>query len=76
MDSGISKQLPAYMDGERTSHGIYLVMWYKGTDWLLPKEVCSVEELKTKLETLKPPGNYKIDLMVVNCTKPVSPSKM
>lgn len=76
LDSGISKQLPAYMDGERTSHGIYIVMWYKGTDWLLPKEVCSVEELKTKLETLKPPGNYKIDLMVVNCTKPVSPSKM
>jgi len=76
LKSGISKQLPVYMDGELTSHGIFLVMWYKGMDWSLPKEVNSVEELKTRLELLKPPGNYKIDLMVVDCTKPVSPSKM
>lgn len=76
LESGISKQLPAYMDAEQTRHGIYLVLWYKGPDWPKPKEFGSVEEVSAKLETLRPEGDYYIDLTVVNCVKPVPPSKV
>ena len=76
LESGVSKQLPAYMDAEHTAHGIYLVMWYKGTNWPKPEEFGSIEEMRTKFEAVKPTGAYEIELMVVNCTKPVSPSNM
>ncbi len=76
LKSGVLKQLPAYVDAEHTNHGIYLVMWYKGVDWLLPSEFESFEELISKLDALKPKDSYKIDLMVVNSSEPIHPSKM
>jgi hypothetical protein len=76
LESGILKQLPAYMDAEQTRHGIYLVLWYKGTDWPKPEEFDSIEEMSTELQGLRPNRAYNIDLMVVNCVKPVPPSKM
>ncbi len=76
LESGISKQLPAYMDAEQTRHGIYLVLWYKNTDWPKPEEFGSVDEMSAKLGALRPKGDYCIDLMIVNCVKPVPPSKV
>ena len=76
LESGIAKQLPAYMGAEQTGHGIYLVFWYKSLDWPNPAEFKSIDELTVKLETVKPKEDYCIDVMVVNCTKPLSPSKI
>lgn len=76
LESGISKQLPAYMDAERTRHGIYLVLWYKGTDWPEPDKFDSIDEMMASLEAMKPKDGYRIDVMTVNCTKPIPPSKM
>jgi len=73
--SGVSKQLPAYMSGEHTTHGIYLVMWYKGADWSKPDGFGSIGELTSALEARRPKDDMTIDLMIVNCTKPVPPSK-
>ena len=76
LESGISKQLPAYMDAEQTRHGIYLVLWYKGADWQQPKKFSSIDEMNAKLEATKPDKNYCIDVISVNCSKPIQPSKM
>jgi len=75
LTSGVSKQLPAYMNGEHTKHGIYLVMWYKGADWSKPDGFGSLGELTSALEARRPKDDMTIDLMIVNCTKPVPPSK-
>lgn len=76
LESGISKQLPAYMDSERPCHGIYLVLWYKGDeDWPQPEKFDLITEIMASLETMKPKDGYCIDVMTVNCTKPKPPSK-
>lgn len=76
LERGISKQLPAYMDKEQTHHGIYLVLWYKGADWPQPEKFGSINEISARLEAIRPNENYRIDVMCVNCTKPIQPSKM
>lgn len=75
LEDGVTKQLPAYMDGEHTRHGIYLVMWYRDLDWPEPHAFKSIEEMRTRLEAVKPAGDYSIDVMIINCAKPIPPSK-
>lgn len=76
IEHGIGKQLPAYMNAETPSHGIYLVLWYKGPDWVEPEGFNSMPEMIAKLEGLRPEGSYRIDIMAVNCCKPTVPSKL
>ena len=64
------------MDAERTRHGIYLVLWHKGTDWPEPEKFDSIDEMMASLEAMKLKDGYCIDVMTVNCTKPIPPSKM
>jgi hypothetical protein len=76
VEHGVATQLPAYMNGEQPSHGIYVVLWYRGADWSKPETFDSIEALSAKLDALKPTAEYRIDVMVVNCSRPVPPSRM
>jgi len=46
------------------------------TDWPEPDKFDSIDEMMASLEAMKPKDGYFIDVMTVNCTKPVQPSKM
>jgi hypothetical protein len=76
LEDGITLQLPAYMKAEQTRHGIYIVLWYKNEDWSQPKKFGSIAEMGAKLEAIKPNDDCCIDIMCVNCTKPIPPSRM
>lgn len=72
---GIHKQLPEYMKTEKTKNGIYLVLWYKGKDFSKPNEYSNKEELKTLLVNEIPNG-LNIEVIIIDCHKPVVPSKL
>jgi len=76
IESSIRNQLITYMNGERTDYGILLVLWYKSEyGFSYPSKFTSTEQLKnTLLEQI--PNNYKIDIIIVDCSKPTSPSKI
>jgi hypothetical protein len=72
---GLTKQLPAYLKSERTKYGLYIVLWYKGDDFSNPKTFDSKDVLQTYLEQKRPKG-FKIEVIIVDCSKPVVPSKL
>ena len=72
---GLTKQLPAYLKSERTKYGIYLILWYKGDDFSKPTSFDSKEALQTYLEQKRPKG-FKVEVIIIDCSKPVVPSKM
>jgi hypothetical protein len=72
---GLTKQLPAYLKGEMTEYGIYLVLWYKDTNHPFPDSYTTPDELRHALQE-KSPTNYHIQVMVIDCTKMLSPSKL
>ncbi len=76
VDTAINTQLPEYMDRDRTTFGIYLVLWYKSMDkYPLPKKFQSIEELNSKLINNIPKG-YNIDVIIIDCNKPIQPSRI
>jgi hypothetical protein len=72
---GLTAQLPAYLKDEGTQDGIYLVLWYKNTNHPFPAKYHTPEELKHALQE-KSPTNYRIQVMVIDCTKKATPSKL
>ena len=75
VDKAMSKQLVAYMQAERTTAGIYLVLWYKSDGGIsLPSKYTSTQNLRDYLKSTLPVG-YTIESHVIDCTKPISPSK-
>ena len=74
VDSGITKQLPQYMKSQNSRNGIFLVLWFKDGNYSDPSKYDSISDLEEHLINIK--DNDKIKLMVVDCTKPVVPSKL
>lgn len=72
---GLTKQLPQYLKSERTRSGIYVVLWYKGKDFSEPKKYSETGELKKYLDGKRPNG-FKTDVMIIDCSKPIVPSKL
>ena len=72
---GITQQLPAYMNAEQTRHGIYVVLWYKGETWSEPTKYKDINELTDSLKAVQP-AEYMIDILVIDCTRPTSPSEL
>lgn len=74
VENGLLKQLQAYMKGERCKHGGFIALWYKGDSFDEPKKYNSVSEFEERINHIN--GNRKVFSMVVDCTKPTSPSKL
>jgi len=74
VELGVTKQLPQYLEGMQTDRGIYIVLWFKGELISEPKSYIDINNLKEALDELKP-NEYKINNIVIDVNKLVSPSK-
>ncbi|WP_198599312.1 hypothetical protein, partial [Vibrio sp. 10N.261.55.A7] len=74
VEKGLTKQLPAYMKGERCKYGIYLVLWYRCELFGRPEKYAVLGELEAQLNKIN--ANKNISNLIIDCTKPVSPSKL
>lgn len=74
VEKGLTKQLPAYLKGERCKHGIYLVLWYKCNIFDKPAKYKTLIELENQLNRIN--ANKYISNLIIDCTKPISPSKL
>jgi len=72
---GLTKQLPVYLKDEGTQDGIYLILWFKNANHPLPAKYNTPEELRRTLQEISP-DKYRIQVMVIDCTKPTPPSKL
>ena len=72
--NGLSNQLPAYLDDEGTQDGIFMVLWYKNQNYPSPARYNTIDELMSYLQN-NSPENYRIQVIVIDCTKKVAPSK-
>lgn len=75
VESAISTQLPAYMASEQTDAGIYLVLWLKHQKFDLPKKYANIAVLQQALKKNNP-DNSSIMVLILDCTKPLSPSTL
>lgn len=74
-DEGNSKQLPEYIRDIGYKEGIYIVLWYKGSDFDRPINYSSIIDLEKKLNSSYV-KNLKIKNMIIDCSlDKVSPSK-
>ncbi|HXO73781.1 MAG TPA: hypothetical protein VN824_01100, partial [Puia sp.] len=72
--SALNMQLPVYMDSMGTKEGIYLVIWQKNGKAGKPAGFANEEELARRLGELNQnPDNVAVQ--IIDCCKPVSPSK-
>lgn len=75
IEAGLTLQLPQYLKSERTRHGIYLVLWYKGELFDKPKNYDSPQSLKDLLDKIRP-EEFKTEVILINCNKPTVPSRL
>lgn len=73
--NGLTQQLPQYLKDEGTRHGIFLVLWFKNSNFGQPAKYDSIDNLKILLEK-NIPKKYQFNIVVIDCTKPIAPSKM
>jgi len=73
--NGLTQQLPQYLKDEGTKHGIFLVLWFKNDNFGQPAKYDSIHALIKDLEP-NIPKKYQFKIMVIDCTKQPSPSKM
>ncbi len=73
--NGLTQQLPQYLKDEGTKHGIFLVLWFKNDNFRQPAKYDSIPALIKDLEP-NIPKKYQFMIMVIDCTKQPSPSKM
>ncbi|VXD19577.1 hypothetical protein [Marinoscillum sp. 108] len=72
--TAINTQLTEYMIGEETQYGIYLILWYKSeSGYNKPTSHVNIEELIGHIEIER--DDYKYQIIGLDCTKPISPSK-
>jgi hypothetical protein len=74
VEEGLTKQLPAYLEGERCKYGVYLVLWYKCNIFNKPTKYKTLNDLENQLNQLN--ANKNISNLIIDCTKPTSPSKL
>ncbi len=74
VEKGLTKQLPAYLKGERCKYGVYLVLWYKCNLFDRPTKYKTLNELESQLNNIN--ANKNISNLIIDCTKPISPSKL
>ena len=58
----------------KSKQGIYLVLWFKNKEYDKPNYE-SIEELENAITT-KIPKEYSIKVKIIDCNKPISPSKI
>ena len=74
-DEGNYKQLTEYIRDIGYKYGIYIILWYKGSDFQKPNKYSSKEELEHKLNN-NPIVDFKIENILIDCSyNKVSPSK-
>ncbi|SHL18764.1 COR domain-containing protein [Flavobacterium chilense] len=75
IENAIKNQLPVYLDSAGTNAGIYIVIWYKGTEFNQPTKYKTEDELMSLIQVNNPdPEN--IFVKILNCSKQISPSKI
>ena len=74
IENGINAQLPVYMKALKCNYGVFVVLWFKNDVFQKPANYHSVTELEAHIKTIK--SNPRIMEMVIDCTKPISPSKL
>lgn len=74
VEKGLTKQLPAYLKGERCKYGVYLVLWYKCNIFNKPTKYKTLIDLESQLNQIN--ANKNISNLIIDCTKPTSPSKL
>lgn len=74
VEKGLTKQLPAYLKGERCKHGIYLVLWYKCELFERPAKYDTLSDLEAQLNKIN--ANKNISNLIIDCTRPLAPSKL
>lgn len=75
---GVKTQLMTYLISQNTRSGIYLVLWYKNKNnigFQEPKGYLTQDELVEKISDYLP-WDYDIKPILIDCTKPLSPSKI
>ena len=75
--TGVTRQLPAYMDSVGTSFGVYLVLWFKdAVYWNEPTEYNNCEDLRAAMQSLADEVPSKtIQVMVVDLTRKTPASR-
>lgn len=72
--NAINTQLSEYMIGEETENGIYMILWYKSSNgYEFPKKYNDIVELISKIKIES--DILKYEIIGVDCSKPISPSK-
>ncbi len=74
VEKGINYQLPIYMKGLSCNYGIFIVLWFKNDKFKKPSNFDSINQLDEFIKSKK--LNPRIMDMIIDCTKPVSPSKL
>jgi hypothetical protein len=73
--NGLRQQLPQYLKDEGTRYGIFMVLWFKNDNFRQPVNYDSIPDLTKDLEK-NIPEKYRFKIIVIDCTKKPSPSKM
>lgn len=72
--NAINTQSSEYMIGEETENGIYMILWYKSSNgYEFPKKYNDIVELISKIKIES--DILKYEIIGVDCSKPISPSK-
>jgi len=74
IENGINVQLPIYMKDKRCNYGVFIALWFKTDVFENPTKFGTVKELETHIKKIK--SNHRIMEMIIDCTKPISPSKL
>ncbi|MBL0745523.1 COR domain-containing protein [Chryseolinea lacunae] len=74
IETAIETQLPLYMESVGTDAAIYLVIWLKNKHQNLPEKYTTKEQLKEEIQRHKR-SSLDISVKILDCCKPISPSK-
>ncbi len=74
LDRGLTHQLPEYMKSEGTREGVFLVAWFKGDSFSKPTKYNNSNDLLNHLNNIN--QNPRIKIIIIDCSKPISPSKL
>jgi hypothetical protein len=72
---GLTNQLPTYMLQRECEFGIYFVLWFKGADFLRPKNISSPDSLVNSLSVVaRNEGIHNIRILPFDLSYPEMPS--
>lgn len=74
LEHGIQVQLPLYIEDVGSREGIFLVLWYKSSEFDEPKRFNNITEMESALIS-RVPKKYRIKPLIIDCAKKISPSK-